>query len=272
MPWRTWKLIVVPLSIALGGQLLLRAIAPLSSLAAQSTLAYGAQHVTIALHPGTWLLLACLSVLLLLRDRSAITVAWKQTQRRLLPLATTIGAFLMISSLMQVSGMIEMLTSLFAPVSGVYLEIAPLLGVLGGWMTGSNTSSNALFAVTQVTLAKQFHLNMLWIAAAQNAAASFGRLVAPLCLYLATSAARVRERTLLMPAWWLVALALSGAEAVLVLRILPSPWIALLGIGGSVLLVLSGALFFLWQRSRTEPARAARSVSIPLGKDIVSEC
>lgn len=235
---RGWVRLLVPCLILLSGQLLTREIAPLSNLAARTAVSYGGQRWVIAEYPGAWLLLACLSAVLLFNDRRVIGNAWKQTQKRLFPLATTIGAFLVISALMHVSGMMETLAALFLPVASMYVGVAPLLGALGSWMTGSNTSSNALFALLQTTLAQQFHLSALWIGAAQNAAASVGRLVAPLCLYLATSSAGVSEQALVLPAWRLVLFALISMEGILAILFPSVGMMALVGtpVAGAVLL------------------------------------
>lgn len=249
--WRRRAGLFIPFLVLLSGQLLVHGMAPLSHLAAQSEVVFGGQHWIVADSPGTWLVLACLSVVLLRHNRSIMAQAWRQTVRRLLPLATTLGSFLVISALMQVSGMITTLASLFTPMAGLYLGIAPLLGALGSWMAGSNTSSNALFAPMQIALARQFHLNVLWVGAAQNAAASVGRLVAPLCLYLAASAARVPERTLVLPTWRVATGALLGIETVLVLRFPSAGMIAIAGAMGALALGLLGVQWYQrWQQAR----------------------
>ena len=55
-----------------------------------------------------------------------------------------------------------------------YVILAPLVGMVGSFMTGSNMSSNILFGEFQVTTANLLHLNQAPILGAQTAGGSIG--------------------------------------------------------------------------------------------------
>ena len=54
----------------------------------------------------------------------------------------------------------------------IYPAVAPLIGVLGAFLTGSNNNSNVLFGVLQMETARLLGLNVPLILAAQTAGGS----------------------------------------------------------------------------------------------------
>lgn len=61
----------------------------------------------------------------------------------------------------------------------IYPAIAPFIGALGAFITGSNTNSNVLFAVLQKNAAELLNLSVPLILAAQTAGGSLGSVLAP---------------------------------------------------------------------------------------------
>ena len=65
-----------------------------------------------------------------------------------------------------------------ADISGkAYLIIAPFIGVLGSYMSGSNTVSNTLFSSLQFTTAGIVHLPYVLIVALQNNGGAIGNMI-----------------------------------------------------------------------------------------------
>jgi lactate permease len=57
--------------------------------------------------------------------------------------------------------------------------MAPFIGVLGAFLTGSNNNSNVLFGVLQMETARLMGLNVPLILAAQTAGGSLGSVMSP---------------------------------------------------------------------------------------------
>ena len=60
-----------------------------------------------------------------------------------------------------------------------YPAVAPFIGALGAFITGSNTNSNVLFALLQENAAKLMDLNVFLILGAQTAGGALGSVLAP---------------------------------------------------------------------------------------------
>jgi len=86
-----------------------------------------------------------------------------------------------VASIMMHSGMTYLLAEgLSVSFSrNLYPLIAPFIGALGAFITGSNTNSNVLFAVLQQNSAQLLNLSVPLILAAQTAGASLGSVLAP---------------------------------------------------------------------------------------------
>lgn len=86
------------------------------------------------------------------------------------------------------SGMTYSLAYGVATVLGVvYPVLAPLVGVLGAFMTGSNTNSNVMFGAFQTQVADILGVSTLIMAAAQTAGGSIGSMLAPAKVIVGTS-------------------------------------------------------------------------------------
>ncbi|MFR2693514.1 MAG: L-lactate permease [Enterocloster bolteae] len=72
-----------------------------------------------------------------------------------------------------------------------YVILAPLVGMVGSFMTGSNMSSNILFGEFQVTTANLLHLNQAPILGAQTAGGSIGSAISPSNIILGTTTAGI---------------------------------------------------------------------------------
>ncbi len=86
-----------------------------------------------------------------------------------------------VASIMLHSGMTFLLAQGLAESFNrdLYPAVAPFIGALGAFITGSNTNSNVLFAVLQQNSAQLLNLSVPLILAAQTAGGSIGSVLAP---------------------------------------------------------------------------------------------
>ncbi len=195
--------------------------------------------------PGFWLLVMAYLAICLLRLRKeqiwrSAATAWKQFA----PSALAIVSFLAAAQAMQDSGMVATFGSVAATLGGQYLWVAPWLGALSGWATGSAISGNSLFASLQKSVAQHAGLPVPWIIAAQNTTAAIGKILSPPSAIVAVSAANIPSQegqALSMagpPVLWSIALLMallgvitsfsSGTLTLLILVVLlPAPFILL---------------------------------------------
>ena len=80
---------------------------------------------------------------------------------------------------MQYSGMIAAVAALFSVFGPVYPFFAPMLGALGTFVTGSGTSSSALFGSVQMSTAASIGANKYWLVAANSLGVATGKMMAP---------------------------------------------------------------------------------------------
>ncbi|WP_075215058.1 L-lactate permease [Mongoliimonas terrestris] len=132
-------------------------------------------------HPGT-LLFAGFLLGGLLQGRGAgdLAGAARAAALRLPLVVLALFAMLGIARLMMHAGMVDALSSAAAAHLGpAWPLLAPLIGILGTFVTGSSTASNILFADFQAATAAALGLPVLWIIAAQGFGSAVGNIVCP---------------------------------------------------------------------------------------------
>ena len=103
--------------------------------------------------------------------------------------ATTIISLVAMSAIMSHSGMISVIANALVSATGsLYPLFAPLVGAIGTFATGSDTSSNILFGKLQATVADQIHVDKSWLAAANTAGATGGKIISPQSIAIAAAA------------------------------------------------------------------------------------
>ncbi len=103
-----------------------------------------------------------------------------QTARKMM--ASSVGILTMVTMavLMQHAGMTEAIArGLARAVGAAYPLVAPWIGALGAFMTGSNTNSNVVFAALQMRTAQLLGYSVALILAAQTAGGALGSIIAP---------------------------------------------------------------------------------------------
>ncbi len=100
----------------------------------------------------------------------------------------TVAAVLALAFVMNLSGQTITL-GLFAAGAGfIYALIAPIVGWLGVAVTGSDTSSNALFGALQLRAAREAGLDPVLITAASSSGGVLGKVVSPQNLAIGAAA------------------------------------------------------------------------------------
>ncbi len=176
-----WPYIVLVILV-----LLTRGIEPVAQALASWTLEWRWQdrfsgRFAVLAHPGTLLFLALLAGAALQRVppaqlREPLAVA----ARRLLPVSAALLAMLFLSRLMVHAGMIDAIrAAAVAGLGGAWPAVAPSVGALGSFVTGSATASNVLFTTLQAQTAQSLGLPVAAILAAQGFGAAIGNIVCP---------------------------------------------------------------------------------------------
>jgi len=109
----------------------------------------------------------------------------KQQQKTII----TVSCLIALSSIMDFSGMIYVLGIALATATGAFYPLfAPTIGCVGTFLTGSDTSSNILFGKLQANVANNIGVDQSWLAAANTAGATGGKIISPQSIAIATSA------------------------------------------------------------------------------------
>ena len=125
--------------------------------------------------PGLWLLVAAIFFTRGRPARPSLAKVW----RAWLQVAPVTALFIVLGVLMAVSGMAAQLAQALARSGPLYLLGAPFVGALGGFVTGSNTGANAMFAATQAEIARALGAPLLPFMAVHNVSASLLLMASP---------------------------------------------------------------------------------------------
>ncbi|MTH46174.1 L-lactate permease [Intestinirhabdus alba] len=103
-----------------------------------------------------------------------------------------IMAIVALATVMDVSGLIGTLAQTLVDITGgSYVFIAPVIGALGTFVTGSDTNSNVLFGKLQTMAAQKLNIDPNWLAAANTSGATGGKMISPQSIAIAVSATRM---------------------------------------------------------------------------------
>ena len=100
----------------------------------------------------------------------------------------TVATVLALAYVMKLSGQTVTLGSWAAGAGGIFAFISPLIGWLGVAVTGSDTSSNALFGALQVSAAQKADLSPMLMAAANSSGGVLGKMISPQNLAIGAAA------------------------------------------------------------------------------------
>lgn len=126
--------------------------------------------------------------------KEMLVVLW-DTVKQLKKTFVTVICLVGLSTIMDTSGMISVIaTALAAATGSLYPLFAPVIGCLGTFITGSDTSSNILFGKLQSSVAGHIHVSPGWLSAANTVGATGGKIISPQSIAIATSAGNQQGR------------------------------------------------------------------------------
>lgn len=109
-----------------------------------------------------------------------------------MPSGIAVIGLVIMSKIMSGTGQTVVLANGIANVLGkIYVVLAPFVGLLGTFMTGSNMSSNILFGDFQMTTANLLNVNAPAVLGAQSAGGAIGSAVSPSKIILGTTTAGI---------------------------------------------------------------------------------
>ena len=129
---------------------------------------------------GTAILLAAVITALIAGVRpagflSCIAQTFRQAWLAILTVTLIVG----LAYLMNYSGMAYTLGKAVASAGHVFILLSPFLGWVAVFLSGSDTSGNALFGNLQVVAARQLDLNPVLIAATNSSGGVMGKMISP---------------------------------------------------------------------------------------------
>lgn len=138
---------------------------------------------------GTSCLLAVFASAILLRfSPRRLGKLMVETARQLALPTLTIASVLALAYLMNYSGATATLGLAFSATGPTFPFFSAILGWLGVFLTGSDTSANALFGNLQVVTANQLHFNPSLMASANSAGGVMGKMISLASLAVAAAA------------------------------------------------------------------------------------
>jgi lactate permease len=139
--------------------------------------------------PGTGVLVAALATGLFLGlSKDQWIHAVKRTAQRMKVPLVTIGLVLGLGYVTRYSGTDAILGLAFTKTGVLYPFFAAVLGWLGVFLTGSDTSSNALFGSLQKITAQQLNLDPVLITSANSTGGVMGKMIDAQSIVVATAA------------------------------------------------------------------------------------
>ena len=165
---------------------LVQTMPPVSAKAAPYAAKYSFDWLSAA---GTACLLSVvLSALVLKVSVSTLWEVLSSTVRQLIFAELTIATMLGLAILMNYSGATGTLGLAFAGTGVIFPFFSALLGWLGVFLTGSDTSANALFGNLQVVTAHQLNMNAVLMASANSSGGVMGKMISLHSIAVASAA------------------------------------------------------------------------------------
>ena len=138
---------------------------------------------------GTAILVAAIVAIVFLKMKPrAAVVTFAETLKDLMLPIYSIGMVLAFAFISNYSGLSATLALALAHTGHAFTFFSPFLGWLGVFLTGSDTSSNALFAALQATTAQQIGVSDILLVAANTTGGVTGKMISPQSIAIACAA------------------------------------------------------------------------------------
>lgn len=150
--------------------------------------------IPLAAHPGTFLLVACAASVLVWRlsghwPSRSWAATWRPALRQSLKSSPSVLLLASVAGILVDTGMTSTIARGAADLAGsAYPWFVPSIGALGSFITGSTTSSNALFSSLQAEVSDLMGLRTGPLLAGQLAGGNIGNSLAPVVALLGIGA------------------------------------------------------------------------------------
>lgn len=143
--------------------------------------------------PGVWIFLAAFAGGLIqgasLRTMGEVLAA---TVKQMMPTVITMLSVLGCAKVMGYAGMISSISAFCIGVAGAFFPVvAPWIGMVGSFVTGSGTSSGMLFGPVQKEAAVALAADPYWMVALNSLGVAAGKMLSPQTLAIGLAAVRV---------------------------------------------------------------------------------
>jgi lactate permease len=153
------------------------------------------RNINLFGHTGSLLVYSAILAYLVYRSARLYSpgAAWRildGTLRRVISPSVSILSMISMALIMEYTGMTQTLAQGLAQATGALFPlIAPWIGAIGAFMTGSNTNSNVVFTKLQMETAELLGYSVPVILAAQTAGAALASVTAPAKVVVGASTA-----------------------------------------------------------------------------------
>ena len=138
---------------------------------------------------GTAILIACIiSMFILKMNVKDAVLTFKETLSELKMPILSIGFVLGFAFIANYSGLSSTLALALAGTGGLFPFFSPFLGWIGVFLTGSDTSANALFSNLQAITAQQVGVSEVLLVAANTTGGVTGKMISPQSIAIACAA------------------------------------------------------------------------------------
>ncbi|MGE7882763.1 L-lactate permease [Bacillus sp. NPDC094077] len=138
---------------------------------------------------GTAILIACIiSIFILKMSAKDAVVTFKETLNELKMPILSIGFVLGFAFIANYSGLSSTLALALAGTGALFPFFSPFLGWIGVFLTGSDTSANALFSNLQAITAQQVGVSEVLLVAANTTGGVTGKMISPQSIAIACAA------------------------------------------------------------------------------------
>ena len=121
-------------------------------------------------------------------EKSRFLPVIRTTMNKCIPTFVSLVFLVSTATIMMGSGMTERIALGVADITGwSYPLFAPFIGILGAFITGSNTNSNVIFGAFQKTVAETMGLDPVAMSSVQSIGGSVGCAIGPTQVLLGTS-------------------------------------------------------------------------------------
>jgi lactate permease len=153
------------------------------AVTAISSLSHKPADVAWSFNPavaGTWILVSWLIIAVVLRVRpreipGIFRLTFSQMWGALIVAPVIFG----LATVFNYSGMANTMAHGFAAIGPTFLILAPIIGFIGVALSGSNTSTNALFGSFQYSVGGLLHMPSLLLPSLSSVGAEIGKPIAP---------------------------------------------------------------------------------------------